>query len=316
MNDYLDSRNYPSRSEEEARTLAGSLGAILGQDGKGGILPLLGRYGKTLADNLRRGEWDALFDRLLVLFKCGRNVRLDGPMIGVTMAIRDSDYFRETARLFGKDRSIIADIEWMATCWNATFAPTGLWMGKTFEPVSNEAFAAACGNDPEQLKVYDPAISRVGRNFFRAPADPDFIQGLGLPVLTTAWHLLDRPDTASAPGFRGKLLEENLEREKNIPYRKTGGYFLANPGRSVVPELNAKPVWQLNYRWPALGPAYPMTRLVDELVQIADGIYLGQLVMATRRYGLKYQLFGYFLLLDDTWERHRRAIGFDVNTIS
>ena len=34
--------------------------------------------------------------------------------------------------------------------------------------------------------------------------------------------------------------------------------------------------------------------------------------VAPERYN--YQLFGYFLLLDDDWERHRRAIGFDVDT--
>ncbi len=27
----------------------------------------------------------------------------------------------------------------------------------------------------------------------------------------------------------------------------------------------------------------------------------------------QYQLFGYFLLLDNTWEAHRQAIGFDIN---
>ncbi len=54
----------------------------------------------------------------------------------------------------------------------------------------------------------------------------------------------------------------------------------------MVPEMRGKPVYQLNYRWPALEPAYPMTRLVDELVQIADGVYLGQLVMATDHYSL------------------------------
>jgi hypothetical protein len=50
--------------------------------------------------------------------------------------------------------------------------------------------------------------------------------------------------------------------------------------------MHAKPVYQLNYRWPTLNPSYPMTRLIDELVQIDDGIYLGQLVFATRHYSL------------------------------
>ena len=37
--------------------------------------------------------------------------------------------------------------------------------------------------------------------------------------------------------------------------------------------MNGKPVYQLNYRWPSLRQAYPMTRLVDELVQLGKGIY-------------------------------------------
>lgn len=89
-----------------------------------------------------------------------------------------------------------------------------------------------------------------------------------------------------ACGFAGTLVGENLQAERSIPYSKTGGLFLASPGVSVVPEMNRKPVYQLNYRWPKLGPVYPLTCLVDELVQIDDGIFLGQLVLATRNYSL------------------------------
>ncbi|MCP3901384.1 MAG: hypothetical protein GY707_16895, partial [Desulfobacteraceae bacterium] len=82
------------------------------------------------------------------------------------------------------------------------------------------------------------------------------------------------------------LTEANLEKEKNIPYNKTGGIYLSDFGESVLPEMNGKKVYQLNYRWHDLKPVYPMTRLVDEVVQIADGIYLGQLIYATRHYSL------------------------------
>ena len=308
MSEYLSADNFVSASVEEKRGVVRELEEIKANDLKDDVFAMLGRFRLILADNCRRGEWEEIFRKLMTLFKCGRCVPLDGPMIGVTMAIRDSDYFRDTARLLGCDRSLIADIEWMATCWNATFAPTGLWMGKTFEPVSRDSFSAACGDDQREMKLYDPAVTRVGRNFFREPENPGFIQGLGLPVLTEAWRLMDRPMTTKAPGFRGDLLESNLEKERYIPYVKTGGYFLANPGVSVVPEMNGRPVWQLNYRWPALGPTYPMTRLVDELVQIADGVYLGQLVMASRRYSLgtlRLSLFGKRLAEIEVGEPYR-----------
>jgi len=87
-------------------------------------------------------------------------------------------------------------------------------------------------------------------------------------------------------GFDCELLPENLAKEKAIPYSKTGGYFLCNSDKSVVPEMKNKDVYQLNYRWPELMPSYPMTRLIDEIVRIDDGIYLGQLVFATRHFNL------------------------------
>jgi hypothetical protein len=132
----------------------------------------------------------------------------------------------------------------------------------------------------------DPVTARIGRNFFREPADPNLLQSLGLPVLTKAWNLRDRPLDMNAAGFSSVLLQKNVDKERSIPYSKAGGLYLALPATSVLPELNAKSVHHLNYRWPALERTYPMTRLIDEIVQIADGVYLGQLVMATHHYSL------------------------------
>lgn len=286
MSSYLDSGHFPGASSEERLKLGRDLAAILKDEWGDGALAMLGRCQRILADNDRRGEWASVFAKLRTLFLCGKSMPLDGPMIGVPVAIRDSDYFRETARLFGKDRSVVADIEWMATCWNATFANTGLWMGKTFEPVSRKIFGTNCDHDAASMAKYDPSTSRIGRNFFREPVDPNLLQGISLPVLTRLWHLKDRPLHHEAMGFGGTLLSQNLIKELAIPYTKTGGIFLAQPGCSVVPEMNGKEVYQLNYRWPNLNPVYPMTRLVDELVQIADGVWLGQLIMATRHYSL------------------------------
>lgn len=286
MNRYLDPGHFPGATPDERLALERDLATILEKEWEAVPLAMLGRFQRILADNDRREEWETILAKLRTLFLCGKSVPLDGPMIGVPVAIRDSDYFRETARLFGKDRSVVADIEWMATCWNATFAGTGLWMGKTFEPVSRETFAARCDHETAAMAAYTPDTSRIGRNFFREPADPNLLQGISLPVLTRLWRLKDRPLNPRAEGFGSDLLPGNLEKEQAIPYTKTGGIFLAQPGRSVVPEMNGKEVYQLNYRWPKLDPVYPMTRLVDELVQIADGVWLGQLVMATNHYSL------------------------------
>jgi hypothetical protein len=65
----------------------------------------------------------------------------------------------------------------------------------------------------------------------------------------------------------------------------------------------------------------PDNYCIDELVKLADGLYLGQLIYATellKQYdpkedpsAYKYRLFGYFLLVDDDWQKRRLSIGLD-----
>jgi hypothetical protein len=62
---------------------------------------------------------------------------------------------------------------------------------------------------------------------------------------------------------------------------------------------------------------------IDELVQIAEGLYLGQLMYATellRPYEptvpaqeYRYEMFGYFLLMTEDWHQIRLRIGFDLD---
>jgi len=279
---YLDSKNFPCETESEQAALEARLESILQSDFDGNFFSMFSRYQKGLADNFDRIQWQAVCDKLDVLFKCGTAKPIDGPMIGIPVAIRDSDFFQEVAHLFGDNRSVQAKIDIMGTAWNATFADTGLWMGKTFEPVSRGLVDDLSDSNEHVLANYDAETTRIGRNFFRDPVDPNIIQSLGLPALSEAWHLKDRPFASTATGFGGELLEENLVKEKAIPYSKTGGIYLAQMDSSVVPEMKGKQVYHLNYRWPRLNPVFPMTCLVDELVQVADGIYLGQLVYATK----------------------------------
>jgi len=286
MTDYLSSGYFPSQNSEEDASLASSLTSILNEDFHGNYFEMMAGYQRLLADNQNHDQWPIIHNKLETLFKCGKAAALNGPMIGIPVAIRDSDYFKDAVNHFGKKRSMVASIEWMASAWNATFADTGLWMGKTFEPVDQAQVAKFTADDPESLSQYNNNVTRLGRNFFREPPDPTLVQGLGLPALSELWHLKNRPTSIDTKGFSGKLRQENLDKESLIPYSKTGGIFLANMGASVVPEMNNKPVYQLNYRWDNLDPVFPMTLLVDELVQIADGLYLGQLVYATKHYNM------------------------------
>ena len=332
MKTYLSSANFPGGDSQESQALAKKLETLLQTDYQGDSYALLAQYQRVLADNKRRMEWPAIHDKLRTLFMCGAAVPLDGPMVGIPLCIRDSDFFRKIAEGLGSERSLLASIEVLATAWNATFADTGLWMGKTFEPVSRSIFSQKCNGNPEVMAAYDEKVTRIGRNFFREPAAPTLFQALGLPTISQAWHLRDRPVTPDAAGFEGSLLPDNLDKEKSIPYSKTGGFYLANMGKSVLSEMRDKPVYSLNYRWPGLHPSFPMTCLVDELVQLDAGIYLGQLIYATRHFSLGvievpllplgdgiplgepyaphgdmpdygYQNNGYFLMMDPSYAR-------------
>lgn len=282
MNAYLNSRNFPGHTDE----LASQLNGLLEADFSDNFFITLGRWQQILADNRKKELWSGLHDKLSILFKCGSLAVLDGPMIGIPLGIRNSDYCSDTVRSLGQKRSHIASIEWLARAWNITFADTGLWMGKAFEPVPIEVLAQKCGNDERTMAAYNTQTTRIGRNFFREPPDPNFLQEISIPVITPLWDLKDRPMSTDAQLFGGLLIRENLKKEIHIPYSKTGSIYLGDFGKSVLKALNQKKVYQLNYRWPGLNPVFPMTRLLDELVQIDDGIYLGQLIYATRHYSL------------------------------
>jgi len=111
------------------------------------------------------------------------------------------------------------------------------------------------------------------------------------------------------------------------PFVRQGYVFLGVSDRESILPMNhgeqKKRVFQFHYRYPLIGGAVPIGMCLDELVEIAQGLYLGQLIYTTEPFKpfhssvdsseYHYQLFGYFLLLDNIWERHRRAICFDVN---
>jgi len=323
MTNYLDSKNFPDKNI--CTELDKKLATLLARDYTGNFYSQLAGYQRVLADNLQPSRWPVIYDKLRTLFMCGRAIPLDGPMVGIPMSIKDSDFFQGVGRKSAFERSDLARLDLLAHLWNATFADTGLWMGKTFEPVTREVVKQKCNDNPDVMAAYDKNITRIGRNFFREIADPNPFQTLGLPAITLAWKLKARPLSVNEKGFDGTLLQHNLDMEKAIPYSRTGGFYLADMGNSVLPDMAGKPVYALNYRWPNLHPSFPMTCLIDEIVQIDEGIYLGQLIYATRHFSLGaielphmagveagepytateqdygYQNNGYFMLMDPAY---------------
>ncbi|TPW10832.1 MAG: hypothetical protein FD130_2118, partial [Halothiobacillaceae bacterium] len=173
MTIYLSSENFPSRSAEEQKVLRAKLDKLLNEEVDSDFYALLSRYQRLLADNRQRLQWPALHDKLQTLFMCGTAVVLEGPMVGIPVSIRDSDFFKAIAQHLGRSRSLLASIELLGSAWNATFADTGLWMGKTFEPVSREVVKEKCANDATVMANYTATTTRIGRNFFREPPNPN-----------------------------------------------------------------------------------------------------------------------------------------------
>ena len=120
---------------------------------------------------------------------------------------------------------------------------------------------------------------------------------------------------------------QQASEESGSPFARQGYCFLGAADQpSILPinngERGRKRVFQFNYRFPMIGGPVPIGYCLDELVEIAEGLFLGQLIYSTALNeffhssrnpdDFKYQLFGYFLLLDDDWERHRQAIKLDT----
>jgi hypothetical protein len=111
------------------------------------------------------------------------------------------------------------------------------------------------------------------------------------------------------------------EESSRFGYDLKSFFFIARNGVSINEENKGKKVFLFNYRWPKLRTSPPDNFCIDELVKVADGLYLGQLIYSTELLkpydpkedpsAYKYRLFGYFLLMDDDWQRRRLSIGLD-----
>jgi hypothetical protein len=219
-------------------------------------------------------------------------------MVGFTPARVEGHHDGEAIGLrTGDEHGLLASYgNFLGYVWGTIVGPVAPWVGKSFSPV-----------DQNTLRNYTDGFEKgetptyLGINHFEEMKQ-SVAMLLGYPILVFWMGLKDAPQQ-----------EHDL-----YGYEKNGGLFIARQAASVY-SGTARQVFQLNYRWHNLGNLPPVSYLIDEIVTIADGVYLGQLLFATQHVlhqydpgvpaaDYDYQHFGYFLLMDDSWASETRRV--------
>jgi len=254
-------------------------------EGKSSILELMKSYLKEL-----EGELDnkaPTFAKLAKLFECGITPdRVEGHHYGVTIGLRTGD-----------KKDVWADYSnLLGLVWSTSLGKVPPWVGKTFKTASSAKLRYFTGSSgPDNIPTY------LGINHFNEIEDSP-LNVISVLLLTFWMNLKDASEQERA----------------QYGYEKIGGQFIARRARSVY-HATARDVFQLNYRWPKLANPPPLRYLIDEIVEIADGVYLGQLLFATKRLfsdydptlpdaEYDYEHFGYFLLMDESWRMETRRV--------
>lgn len=193
------------------------------------------------------------------------------------------------------------DINTINVAWKATraFSP---WTGKRFDPVDKARLAELTdGHETGDVPTFLCANTVV----FRSARER-----MTRAVMTAAnlWIEDASPEERKACGYDAKTF-----------------FFIAKPTTSIAPENRGKRVFQLNYRWNKLRNPPPDCLCIDEIVQIADGLYLGQVFYAnavalpwdpaTDPAAYRYRLYEYFVVMDREWQAERLRIGFDLDNV-
>jgi hypothetical protein len=230
---------------------------------------------------------DALpFRKMARLFELGKTPdRVSGHHYGLVPGLRTGDLGRNAAEIGNA----------MGLIWGKLVGDITPWVGKTFTPISGVDRKQVVAELPAELPVFR------GINHFnvieRAPVNVAINS-----ILEFLW------------GLKDATMAERLR----YGYDKNGGHFAAHRARSIHPST-PREVFRLNYRYEGLGNAWPLKYLIDEVVEIAAGLYLGQVLFATdhllepydpraphERY--HYQHFGYFLMLTEAWVPEARRL--------
>ncbi|MBI5454383.1 MAG: hypothetical protein HY956_07150 [Deltaproteobacteria bacterium] len=248
---------------------------------------------KELSDGVKAGKSteEQYFGNLHDLFLCGEPPKgISGFLHGGVVAFKSNGFLKT----FGTN--VLNDLWPLAR----PFSP---WTGKTFTEVPPDVVRKYIGDDARHYADKGPVI--LGTNTYRMDLD------LSLPATV----LIENLDKA------GMVVEYPDDREKAAGIYVKGFYFMADFSGSVAGDCAGKEVLQFNYRWPAFHTISPDNLCIDELVRIAEGLYLGQLLYSTRpevkyspdkdpsEYG--YENFGYFVLMDDEWHAIGEFISFD-----
>lgn len=271
---------------------------IMEQDLQGMDTPLelMKRYADVLAGELHHGVIDDKLDRL---FLCGKTPEsLEGFHHGITLSLKTGTDLQKTLEGIWSKLKIPGEVDPLQVLYGRLLSTTSPWAGKNFQKLSE--------TKRDQLtEGFEDGVAYLGINSFRRD-NKVFLNNLAGHVLSA---VIDMEET---PGPDRK--------QRSWIYAK-GGLFIAKKQKSVDPEHPEKEVFGLNYRWKTLGNRFPNRLLIDELVEIADGLFLGKLYYATSLQHIgkdfdpripvadyKYRCFGYFLLMDDSWLHEKNRL--------
>ena len=256
----------------------------------GDILRTLKSYSDTLSAEHKTDS--PIFDKLHTLFNAG-------------IAPQTMDGFYRGALISWQSQGLLALFKenTIGVVWQAGrfFSP---WTGKDFHQI-DEAELARWTEGGEQMGS-DPAYNCSN---------------------TVVWRTMKQKFTREVSKLAGVRIEDATPEEKQkYGYDAHTFFFIGRPNKvSMLPENKGKKIYQFNYRWKPLRNIPPDCFCIDEIAQIAKGLYLGQLIYATdwlkpwdpttpiEEY--KYRLFGFFLLMDEEWHQRRLRIGFDLQDI-
>lgn len=257
--------------------------------------PTILHYLQDIYEGIQKGpaSKDLYFDELHKIFMCGKRPDgINGFFHGGVLTFNNAGLLKKLERI------VLNDIY-------PAVRPFSPWSGKTFTLTTEERLKKYIGGDARYYEGVKPII--LGTNTYRKELD------LSLPVTAFVEHL-DKI---------GMVVEYPNEAEKRREIHVKSFYFIAANGTSFNPSNRGKEVLQFNYRWPGLHTMPPDHLCFDELVEIAEGLYLGQLLYSTRPdipYDPKtdpsvyqYENFGYFMLMDDDWRAIKEFILFDTS---
>ncbi len=251
-------------------------------------------YLQELSKGVKDGEESEqiYFRELDKLFSCGqRPDGIQGFLHGGVVAFKSSGFLKKF------DKNILNKL------WPAV-RPFSPWTGKTFTNTTVKGIRKYIGIDAEYYKDADQVI--LGTNTYSRDFDAT------LPA-TLVIEQMDK---------LGMVVEYPNEKERDEDIYVKSFFFIAANNKSINPGNNGKEVLQFNYRWLELHTITPDNLCIDELVRIADGLYLGQLLYSTEPTlaydpdrdpaDYKYENFGYFMLMDDDWHSIKEFIAFDT----